>query len=881
MEDIYKAINDNSLIEKTFDTYPTLKIKNKYEMQITFKTVSYIRFGIDEDYFNIFLVPLKYKIITNDEKEISVEIVSISQLTHMVNTFPFNKPLIYCPHEDKSYFTFTYENLKEHENHLNACIKESRFITNILENSFNDFFKEGFNFMNKEIEPLKYEPNFEVYFKNSEIILKNNKLNFFHDKYQNRMKFIDMVDDSYKTLKHFFGQPGKGKTFSLIGILKYLIDHRRAGTLYINCKAFSILKEPIKIKQLIIDEIPFLFYGNYHDYLKCVNKIKNYPYNKDESSFFDLINVVIDQIINNQNKKIQYIFAFDQYKDDFDKDGKQLKSLYNKLQLNKGDKINKISLLTFSSMNNYDIRKFKIQYIQQSLSEDIEFDYQLTEIRNLEYDLSIDDGDIYNINLEKLGNGLKYYNVLNYYYSNKEDEEMKNYMIYTKSKIRNNLLDFFNIDKALKLGNDPSYLRILGSFSTDVVYDKNNLLNIINNIPFKYFDIIKIENNPEDEFENENENKNKNKNKRIEQYKIVFSFPLVGEVINEIYNDIININPNIYNNFTKFQLDGGAKGKFFEKIVTYYLNIQSSINKEKKYIDYFEDYPIDNHDKVEVLLLNDNEDIEKISFKKYLEKGIYLISQNRYNGKSLDIAILKVSDEINEIIGIQISINKNIIFKKKQIVEFLLKLKRNIYHYYHLDVNDEDLYFCYIFDWNNKVENTLRSCEKNRVKYFFFDVTNNCFVDNFGKIIKNLKLNLLSYISICPQIKKKENIGYTIEDFFPVCDNGIKLNTVQGPHIKINQKQDKSIKKFLKDNLELSFEPKIKYKFSLEGFVSTFLKNKKICCITKYEGKNKNLNQNSIVLHVDTMSEEIKENGQIYNYSKYYSNIYDYYIITE
>ena len=51
---------------------------------------------------------------------------------------------------------------------------------------------------------------------------------------------------------------------------------------------------------------------------------------------------------------IDDIIVFDQYKDNFDKDGKQIESLYNKLILKKDDNIKETTfcLLTFSSMNN-------------------------------------------------------------------------------------------------------------------------------------------------------------------------------------------------------------------------------------------------------------------------------------------------------------------------------------------------------------------------------------------------------------------------------------------------------------------------------------------------------------------------------------------------
>ena len=290
---------------------------------------------------------------------------------------------------ENNYLKKTYENLKEHEKHLDVCIKESITIKQIPENLFKNYFNEGFNFENEDIEPMKYEPNFNLYFKDSEIILKRkiksivlkDKIEFFYDRYQNRMKLIDIIDDRSKPLRHFFGQPGIGKTFCLIGILKYIIDHSVIGTFYINCKTLSTLKIPVKIKQLIIDEIPFLFYDNYDDYSKCAEKIINYCYDKNNSSFFDLINIVIEQILISQNKKDIYIIVFDQYKDNFDKDGKQIESLYNKLIIKKDDKIKETTfcLLTFSSMNNNDIRKYKIKYLQRTLNDEIHNSYPFFE----------------------------------------------------------------------------------------------------------------------------------------------------------------------------------------------------------------------------------------------------------------------------------------------------------------------------------------------------------------------------------------------------------------------------------------------------------------------------------------------------------------------
>ena len=332
LETVYNKISELILNNDKFKVNTQIPINSKYQIRVYHKTESSIRFAIGDENFSIFIKPIKYKMNINDKQSINLDIVSISQLNCIIKEYSFNRALIFCP-ECNNYFGLTYENLKIHEDHLNVCIKESIYLKKMSEVIFNNFFNEHFDFINKDVKPLEFEPNFKLYFKNYDVILEENNLHIFEDKYQNRIKLIDKIDtmNAAESLIHFFGQPGKGKTLCLIGILKYIIDHKNIGTFYIKCKTLSNLGKPLEIKQIIIDEIPFLFYQNYNDYSKCVQVIINYYYNKTTSSFFELINLVMEQIINSSNKKNEYIIVLDQYNDKFDKDGKELEKLYDKL----------------------------------------------------------------------------------------------------------------------------------------------------------------------------------------------------------------------------------------------------------------------------------------------------------------------------------------------------------------------------------------------------------------------------------------------------------------------------------------------------------------------------------------------------------------------
>ena len=279
-------------------------------------------------------------------------------------------------------------------------------------------------------------------------------------------------------------------------------------------------------------------------------------------------------------------------------------------------------------------------------------------------------------------------------------------------------------------------------------------------------------------------------------------------------------------------MDGGAKGKFFEKIITYYLNITSSIYKEKEKIEYFEDYPITYHEEINALVLNKNESISKIEYKKKLESGIYLITQKRYNGKALDIALLKIGD-VNEIIGIQISIYKKDIFTKEQVSEFLSNLQQVIKKYFDLEVDDKNLFFSYIFEWDNVNKYIIDKCDRNGLKYFYFQVNEKIFRDARGNIITKLKPNL---INTPPYHKNKNN--YSIEQYFKIKtkDNSKETQYLSykisiGPFIKINENQKITIINIFKKHLKYKKSVEIKYQKSLNFFTSSLVEKINEFCV--------------------------------------------------
>ena len=106
-----------------------------------------------------------------------------------------------------------------------------------------------------------------------------------------------------------------------MNVLKYEINHENIKTLYIHCKHLRLLDEEfdyLKIKNLLLYEIPFLFYNDFTSYQECVHLIKNF-----EFDLYGTYIALINDIINFLTKKpYKYLLVFDQYNQSTDTEGK-------------------------------------------------------------------------------------------------------------------------------------------------------------------------------------------------------------------------------------------------------------------------------------------------------------------------------------------------------------------------------------------------------------------------------------------------------------------------------------------------------------------------------------------------------------------------------
>ena len=550
MEKIYGELKKDH--EIGIDSSLTLKINDK---NILIK-------NFDEDFFDIhygklklihiFQVPVKIKIQNK-----SIIIISIYHLNYLTKKYEFKNPFLYCEKCNEHMQTF-YENLFTHREH-EISIEEKNYLNILREADFEKYFKNYNCFGTTFNKPDDFEKNFSYYFKHYDIY-KNKSFKLYNDDVRKKIiRQFTIIEQFVGKLSAYFGQTGMGKSISIIGISKYLVDHDLCGTLYINCKCLNellIKNDYIKFKNIIIDEIPYLFYNDYKGYFSCSNEIFKYNICND-NDLWKLLIVILKYIISNQksNNPKYYILILDQYNDKIDPQKKLIQICDNYIN-NTIDKT--IGIITFSSMNNKDVKLYKISLLKKLFYKNEDNEHKnLYEINDIIDDtkLKFEDEDIEEV-FDSLGRTIKNYNILNNIINDNTNNNKKltdaidNCVLKTKTQIENNIKNYYQCYE-----DEKNIIKLL-YFSTETRYDFDSFEEISKHVPFKYF-IPEIK-------------MNENSEKYI---SIKYAFPLIEEVISDLLEYIIYECLNVYKTLiiNNDKIDGGARGQLFEKFVTFYL----------------------------------------------------------------------------------------------------------------------------------------------------------------------------------------------------------------------------------------------------------------------------------------------------------------------
>ena len=467
-----------------------------------------------------------------------------------------------------------------------------------------------------------------------------------------------------------------------------------------------------------------------------IEYIKTFKF-KSEYDFWILIEEIMLKYCTDDS---QYVFGFDQYNDSNDYNGH-----LNKLKAKFKDKDN-IKFVVFSSMNESDIRKLKIQklFYDDIISEDeqyIELD-NICDNKEISISLNLEQIEIW----IKLGYSLK---------SLMEIKNSKDLQIYLENKRINltyKIISFFTSEKEIdnyynKNKNEIIKIPIetvnkILSFSTRHTYKKNDILKIIDNIPFRYFNIIKINGI---------------------YYKINFGFPSVKEIMNHLYTFIISkyeysTLKSILNN------NGSGISTIFEMKVIFRL----LPNKDKANIFY--NFIINESVKVESFLKKSNE-TKKNKIERLKDNANYIIEQDIFGKKDLDCLIINIIDSVPYIYGFQISIYKPWILTKSYLEKSINDMINNLFEIFKIKIEKENIYFGYIFDYSRikdpNYSSMLKDCKNNNYKYCFFKTEKEILCNINGK-----EINDINEITSCPFTNKQRNKKIIINN-----ENNLLINS--------------------------------------------------------------------------------------------------------
>ena len=808
--------------------------------------------AIKKTFQGVFIHPLK--LIYQLEV---IEIAFLKQLDELPQTLNLKFPILNCINHDEM-IEDNIKDLVQHfqrNNGINHCkieISEKKISDDNLKRKFYNVF-ESIEDKNEFETPIDFDINYENYFDFYKYQIKDNKFEIFDDNNFSRYLSISNLCMSRKLLGSFriyYGQEGMGKSITLIKTFKYNYNHDLFGTLYIHCKClFNYYNRNLnKFKKILKDEIIYLFKNEYNKYKNCCNFIDESPKN---NNFFEIIINIINKFCNNESK--EYIFIFDQYKAEYDLN-KDLNKLNDKIIKNN----KKYGIIACCSMDNESIRELKIKNLSINLFEERDSDEnsdnivikEINEIFDIS-NLTIDNGGIYDKTLNKIGKTLKNYIILKEFFRNNNYKEKERYEKFLKEKIKENLIDFFKLNRKVNVENgDENLINLYNilSFTINTEYKLEYLKKIKNLIPFKYFDIKLLK-------------------KDDEIAKVVFNYELIGEVMNKIYEYIIYENKNIYQIFDNINLDEGALGGLYEKYVIHFMEPNKYTN-ERLLFNLFNIQKIITVDK---FVPKSNEKYFENEFDAIkLIEGDYLFKQEQFAGKAFDCAIIRIKkNSAAEVFLFQISIYKSTLYSIIDLNSFIEEFIKYFNYQFMFKINKEDVYFTYIFHTREK-NNLYSKCAKKKLKCIFFNPSIQRFTN-----INNADLDDIdNKISLDDIFINPFNIINNFDNDIIMKDetNEIVLKDILKPNFALNDNQKKGIV-----NLWKNLYPKFKnikidlsYSHTSYSLDQNFLSNKTMYLRQLYE--NEIDDWIKVIIDVNKDAEITKKNNLLLVYKK--TNLY-------
>ena len=684
----------------------------------------------------LLLIPIKIVFLINDILE-EHDLFCQEQFLSIQKKLKINQPQIIYKKDNKTYCSsynfLTYIDIYNNPKVQDIYIKSKKEIEIMSEDIFNSLkSKMNSGFLNKTFQsPEDFDKNFYFYFPKEKKTTDKFYI-IYSDKRKELCEHLQFKD--FTTLRKYFGSKSIGKSITLIGTLKYCVADSFFRTLYVNCQTIDYYSRTdiITCKQILIDEIAYLFFGDYNNYYRVANIIKTFDFDPNDKSknFWSLILKLFENI----PKKKYYILAFDQYSAKNDPFG-QLKDIWYKKE---NMEMKNITILTLCTLNNKDIKEYKLKSL---LDEDLE-DNIMTYYKEIDGliepdKLKISDKE-YDDLLEHIGRNIGNYNAINSLIKEKKNVDV--FLEQMKKDTKDEIYKYFDMAENLNLTPSKKLFNFL-SFSVNSKYTLSEIEDIYDNIPFEYFSIYKEEDLNEENY-----------------FEIKYRYPLIQEIFEDIYSDIVLtkiFNQDFYNHI----LEGGAKGELFEKMVIKKFT-PGDINENS--VNFFGDFIIAKTYSVPKFVPKKNEQIKlKGNHIITLEKKPFLLKQRIFGGKALDFIIVEYFGKNATFFCFQVTGNK----KRSDLMTFS-ELKKNIetmksYMENYFDFKISSVYFCYIFDYSKiKTEKITKMCNTLNnygIKYIFYDTKTETYYDINQILITKIKTKLNEFIF---KDNKKIETGY-------------------------------------------------------------------------------------------------------------------------
>ena len=292
----------------------TFSIKQEiYPKQFQIGKLDLILFKKDSQFFYLQFCGFQFKILLNSikvkfivgDKNIIFDLFAQEQFKSLIKELKMQKPqIIYIINNNtfKTICNFTnyirlYKGCQDIYiiNNMEYKMMTKDILMSISKRKQNNFLGKTY------ISPIDFDKNFYLYFPNYKG--QKDKFRVFYSIYRESVVKNILENDS-TVVKKYFGRNSIGKSITLIGTLKYMYDHSWYNTFYINCERIEYYsrKNYNICKQILIDEISYLFSRDYNSYCKAVNEIKNFdiiPNDKNKnfwSLLLKILNIVADSI---------------------------------------------------------------------------------------------------------------------------------------------------------------------------------------------------------------------------------------------------------------------------------------------------------------------------------------------------------------------------------------------------------------------------------------------------------------------------------------------------------------------------------------------------------------------------------------------------------